>query len=147
MKSKVYYSKEITPESLIKVYEALGVELPGRVGIKVSTGEDGAKGYLKADLIAPFVQKLNGTILECNTAYPGKRTSAKEHYAVAKKHGFNDFAEVDIMDEKGDFKIHAGQHSVRYTPTSDSKVYYLNIYLYILPYSSLQVLAHYYLPQ
>ena len=105
MSSKVYYTKEITPESLIKIYEALGVDLPGKIGVKVSTGEAGAKGYLKADLIGPLVKKLSGTILECNTAYPGKRTNAKDHYEVAKEHGFTDFAEVDIMDADGEFKI------------------------------------------
>ena len=105
MPSKVYFTKEITPESLIKVYEALGLELKGKVGIKVSTGEAGAKGYLKAELIAPLVEKLNGTIIECNTAYPGKRTTTKEHQDVAKAHGFTEFAEVDIMDADGGFKI------------------------------------------
>lgn len=105
MPSQVYFTKEITPESLIKIYQALKVELPGKVGIKVSTGEDGAKGYLKADLIAPLVKKLNGTIIECNTAYPGARTSTKNHVEVAKKHGFTKFADVDIMDADGDFKI------------------------------------------
>ncbi len=105
MTSKVYFTKEITPESLIKIYEALGVNLTGKVGVKVSTGEAGAKGYLKADLIGPLVKKLNGTIIECNTAYPGKRTTAEEHYKVAEDHGFTKFANVDIMDEEGDFKI------------------------------------------
>ena len=104
-KSKVFFTREITPESLIKIYQALGVELPGKVGIKVSTGEDGAKGYLKADLISPLVEQLNGTILECNTAYPGERNTAKDHIKVAEKHGFTSFAEVDIMDAEGDFKI------------------------------------------
>lgn len=110
--AKVYYSKEITPEKLIEVYEKLGVKLEGKIGIKVSTGEDGAKGYLKADLIAPFVKKLNGTIIECNTAYPGKRNNEKDHLEVAKKHGFLDFAEVDIMDADGEFEIpvHQGKH-------------------------------------
>ncbi len=105
MKPKVYYTKEITPESLIEIYQALNVELPGKVGVKVSTGEDGAKGYLKADLIGPFVKFLNGTILECNTAYPGARNTAEEHIKVAEKHGFTSFAPVDIMDADGDFKI------------------------------------------
>ena len=105
MKLKVYYTREITPESLIKIYEALGVDLPGKVGVKVSTGEDGAKGYLKADLIGPFVKKLKGTILECNTAYPGARTNADDHMKVAEKHGFTSFAKVDIMDAEGDFEI------------------------------------------
>lgn len=103
--SKVYFTKEITPESLIKIYEALGVELPGKVGVKVSTGEDGSQGYLKADLIGPLVKKLNGTIIECNTAYPGARNTAGEHMEVAKKHGFTSFANVDIMDAEGEFKI------------------------------------------
>lgn len=103
--SKVYFTKVITPESLIKIYEALGVELPGKVGVKVSTGEDGSQGYLKADLIGPLVKKLNGTIIECNTAYPGARNTAEEHMEVAKKHGFTSFANVDIMDAEGEFKI------------------------------------------
>ncbi|MBQ7202257.1 DUF362 domain-containing protein [Candidatus Saccharibacteria bacterium] len=103
--AKVYYVKEITPENLIKIYQALGVELPGKVAVKVSTGEDGAKGYLKADLIGPFVKSLNGTIVECNTAYPGARNTAEDHIKVAEKHGFTSFAEVDIMDAEGEFKI------------------------------------------
>ena len=104
MKSKVYYTKNITPENLIKIYEALGINLDGNVGIKVSTGEDGAKGYLKKELIGPLVKKLNGTIIECNTAYNGKRNTAEEHMQVAKKHGFTDIAKVDIMDANGEFK-------------------------------------------
>lgn len=106
MSSKVYYTKEITPENLIKIYQALGVELPGRIGVKVSTGEDGAKGYLKADLIGPFVKSLNGTILECNTAYlPTRRDKTADHLRVAEKHGFTTFADVDIMDTDGEFEI------------------------------------------
>ena len=111
-KAKVFYSKEITPESLVKIYEALGVDLTGRVGVKVSTGEKGSKGYLKADLIAPLVQKLNGTIIECNTAYPGARNTKEDHMAIAREHGFTSFADVDIMDGDGEFKIpvHKGKH-------------------------------------
>ena len=110
--SKVYFTKDITPESLIKIYEALGVELTGKVGVKVSTGEKGAKGYLKADLIAPLVKKLNGTIIECNTAYPGARNTKEDHLKVAEEHGFTSFADVDIMDGDGEFKIpvHNGKH-------------------------------------
>ena len=112
MKSKVYYTKEITPESLINIYEKLGVELPGKVGVKVSTGERGSRGYLKADLIGPLVKKLNGTIIECNTAYPGARNTKEDHMKVAKEHGFTSFAEVDIMDGEKEFKIpvHDGKH-------------------------------------
>ena len=105
-KSIVYFTKEITPESLIKIYEKLGVELTGNVGIKVSTGERGAKGYLKASLIKPLVDKLNGTIIECNTAYPGARTEAIEHMKVAEEHGFTTMGQgVEIMDGLGEFKI------------------------------------------
>ena len=111
-KAKVYFTKEITPESLIKIYEALGVELTGRVGVKVSTGEAGSKGYLKAYLIAPLVKKLNGTIIECNTAYDGERNTYEDHIKVAEDHGFTSFAEVDIMDQNGEKKIpvHKGKH-------------------------------------
>ena len=105
MKSKVYFTKEITPDSLIKIYESLGVELTGKVGIKVSTGERGSKGYLKKDLIAPLVKKLNGTIIECNTAYPGARNTKEDHMKVAEEHGFTSIADVDIMDGDGEFKI------------------------------------------
>ena len=104
-KAKVYFTKNITSENLIKIYEKLGVKLEGKVGVKVSTGEDGAKGYLKASLIAPFVKMLNGTIIECNTAYPGTRNTYEDHIKVAEKHGFTSFADVDIMDGKGEFKI------------------------------------------
>ena len=112
MKSKVYYTKEITPESLINIYEKLGVELSGKVGVKVSTGERGSRGYLKADLIGPLVKKLNGTIIECNTAYPGARNTKEDHMKVAEEHGFTSFAEVDIMDGEKEFKIpvHDGKH-------------------------------------
>ena len=112
MKSKVFFTKEINSENLIKIYDALGVKIDGKVGIKVSTGERGSKGYLKADLIAPLVKKLNGTIIECNTAYPGARTDTKEHLKVAEEHGFTSFAEVDIMDTNGEFKIpvNKGKH-------------------------------------
>lgn len=112
-KSIVYFCKKINAENLIKIYEKLGVELTGNIGVKVSTGERGAKGYLKADVIAPLVEKLNGTIIECNTAYPGSRNDEAEHLKTAKEHGFMDIGKgVDIMDGKGEFKIpvHNGKH-------------------------------------
>ena len=113
MKSKVYFIKNITRDNLIKIYEALGVKLTGNIGIKVSTGERGSKGYLKSDLIKPLVDKLNGTIIECNTAYQGARNDAKEHMQVAKEHGFVDMGKgIEIMDGIGEFKIpvHKGKH-------------------------------------
>lgn len=112
MKSKVYYTKEITPESLIKIYQALGADLPGKIAVKVSTGERGSKGYLKANLIGPLVQQIGGTIVECNTAYDGARGDTAEHLEVAKEHGFTDFADVDIMDADGEMHIpvEGGKH-------------------------------------
>ncbi len=112
MTSKVYFTKEISVESLQKIYEALGVKLSGKIGVKVSTGERGSRGYLKADLIGPFVKSLQGTIIECNTAYPGARNTVEDHLEVAEEHGFTSFAEVDIMDAEGEMKIpvRAGKH-------------------------------------
>ena len=104
-KAKVFFTKNITSDSLMKIYKALGVELTGKVGVKVSTGERGSKGYLKADLIGPFVKSLNGTIIECNTAYAGARNTVEDHLEVAKEHGFTEFADVDIMDADGEVKI------------------------------------------
>lgn len=111
-KAKVYFTKDITPENLIKIYEALGITLDGKVGVKVSTGERGARGYLKKELISPLVTKLNGTILECNTAYNGARNTKEDHMEVAREHGFTEFSEVDIMDGDGEIKIpfNKGKH-------------------------------------
>ena len=111
-KSQVFYTKHIDADSLIKIYEKLGVTLTGKIGVKVSTGEKGSRGYLKADLIGPLVKKINGTIIECNTAYPGARNNVADHLAVAKEHGFTDYAEVDIMDADGEMQIpvNKGKH-------------------------------------
>ena len=124
-KAKVYFTKEITSESLIKIYEALGVKLDGNVAVKVSTGEAGSKGYLKADLIGPLVQKIGGTIVECNTAYKGKRFETEDHLKVAEEHGFTKFANVDIMDENSDMKIpvHNGKH-LKYNLVGENLKYY-----------------------
>ncbi len=104
-KSKVYFTKEITPESLIKMYETLGQELKGKVAVKLSTGEAGGHYFLNPNLIKDLVHKVNGTIVECNTAYAGKRNTTKDHWETIKDHGFLDIAKVDIMDEEGDMPI------------------------------------------
>lgn len=104
-KSKVYFTKEITPDSLIKIYEALGRDLKGKVAVKLSTGEAGGHYYLNPNLIKDLVHKVNGTIVECNTAYNGKRNTTKDHWETIKDHGFMDIAKVDIMDEEGDMPI------------------------------------------
>lgn len=104
-KAKVYFTKEITPESLIKVYEAVGKELKGRVAVKISTGEPGGHNFLNPNLIKDLVQKLNGTIVECNTAYGGKRMKLEDHLQTVKDHGFTAIADVDIMDAEGDMAL------------------------------------------
>jgi uncharacterized Fe-S center protein len=103
--SVVYFTSEITPESLVKIYEAVGRPATGRVAIKISTGEMGGNNYLKPALIAPLVQKVGGTIVECNTAYGGSRATTEVHKETIRAHGFYDVADVDIMDEEGEFQI------------------------------------------
>lgn len=103
--SKVYFTKEITPQALVKIYKALGKEAKGRVAVKISTGEAGGHNYLKPELIKDLVKTVNGTIVECNTAYAGSRNTTAAHLKVAKDHGFTAIAGVDIMDADGDMKI------------------------------------------
>ena len=100
-KAKVYYTKNITSDSLIKIYDALGVKLEGNVAVKVSTGEKGSKGYLKADLIGPLVKKIGGTIVECNTAYAGERDTTEKHLELFKYHGWSEMYDVDLLDAEG----------------------------------------------
>lgn len=102
---KVYMTTDISPEGLVKVYEALGREAEGRVAVKISTGEPGGKNFLKPELIGALVQKVNGTIVECNTAYEGPRFTTEAHMQVAKDHGFCDIAPVDIMDAEGEIQL------------------------------------------
>ena len=100
--SVVYYTTEISPEALNKMYDVLGVDLPGKVGVKLSTGEAGNPNYLSPDLIKDLVHRVDGTIIECNTAYSGsQRMETAMHMQVAKDHGFTDIADVDIMDADG----------------------------------------------
>lgn len=110
--SVVYMTKEITPESIIKLYNQLGREAKGNVAVKISTGEPGGHNFLKPELIAPFVQAVNGTIVECNTAYAGKRYTAEDHLQAAADHGFTAIAPVDIMDAAGEVKLplEGGRH-------------------------------------
>lgn len=103
--SKVYFTKDLSSEGLIKIYEALGVKLKGKVAVKLSTGEPGGHHFLQPTLIAPLVNKLNGTIVECCTAYRGKRFGVESHWQAIKDHGFYAIAPCDIMDEEGEFKI------------------------------------------
>lgn len=97
--SVVYMTKEITPEALISIYQALGVPAEGRVAVKISTGESAKSNYLRPELIKDLVQMVNGTIVECNTAYGGNRSTTANHRKAIEERGFNQIAVVDIMDE------------------------------------------------
>lgn len=102
---KVYFTREISPESLVKIYKALEIPATGRVAVKISTGEAGGHNYLKPELIEELVKEVNGTIVECNTAYGGKRSTTEEHLKTAAEHGFTNIAKVDIMDSDDNLRI------------------------------------------
>lgn len=109
---KVYYIKEITSENLVRIYEALERKAEGKVAVKLSTGEPGNNNYLNPNLIKDLVQKVNGTIVECNTAYGGGRASTEDHLKAAADHGFTAIAPVDIMDAEGEMAlpVKGGKH-------------------------------------
>ena len=103
--SKVYFTKDITPESVLKLYAALGVELPGKVAVKLHSGEVGNQNFIRPSFWKPMVQKVNGTIVECNTAYEGKRDTTEAHWETMKLHGWTEIADVDIMDEEEEMEL------------------------------------------
>lgn len=109
---KVYFFKEISSGNLVKIYKALGREAKGRVAVKLSTGEPGGHNFLQPDLIKDLVQIVNGTIVECNTAYGGGRSDTEKHLKAAEDHGFTKIAEVDIMDADGEvpLPVKGGKH-------------------------------------
>lgn len=102
MKAKVYFSKELKPETLIKLYEVIGVDLPGNVAVKLHSGETGNQNFLKPDFFKPMIEKVKGTVVECNTAYEGTRNTTPKHWETMKNHGWTQHFDVDIMDEEGD---------------------------------------------
>lgn len=101
----VFFTRDITPKGLMRAYEALGREANGKVAVKLSSGEAGNKHYLQPALIRELVQKVSGTIVECNTAYEGSRLHSQDHWKTIKDHGFMDIAPFDIMDEEGEIEI------------------------------------------
>lgn len=100
-KSKVYFTKEITPESVVKMYEALGISLPGKVAIKLHSGEKGNQNYIRPEFVRPIVEKLNATVVECNAAYGGARNTTEKHKKLIEEHHWTKYFDVDIMDEEG----------------------------------------------
>ena len=103
--STVYFTKDISPVGLAKAYGALGVALPGKVAVKISTGEPGGHNFLQPALIEDLVKSLDGTIVECNTAYPGRRNTTEEHLKTFEEHGFTAIAPCDLMDIDGEIAL------------------------------------------
>ncbi|BAK44405.1 DUF362 domain-containing protein [Eggerthella sp. YY7918] len=133
-KATVYVTKDISPEGLMRAYQALNIELPGNVAVKISTGEPGGHNFLQPALIKDLVTALDGTIVECNTAYPGRRDTVEEHLKTFNEHGFTAIAPCDLMDEEGDFAIpvEGGVHlSENYVGT------------HLKDYDSMLVLSHF----
>lgn len=100
-KSKVYFIKNITPENIIKIYEALGKKLEGKVAVKMHSGEKGNKNYLRAEFVKDVINHVNGTVVECNTAYAGARNSTEKHQALIKEHEWDKYFPFDLMDAEG----------------------------------------------
>lgn len=100
-KAKVYFTKEITPESVVKMYETLGLELPGKVAVKLHSGEQGNQNYIRPEFVKAMVERVNGTVVECNTAYGGARNSTEKHKKLIEEHGWTKYFDVDLMDAEG----------------------------------------------
>lgn len=134
-KAKVFFTKDISPESVIKVFEALSVELPGKVAVKVHSGEEGNQNYLHPEFMRPMVEKVDGTIVECNTAYAGARDTTDKHVKLMADHGWSKYFDVDIMDSDGDDIVF---------PIEDGRVIKENLVgSHIANYASMLVLSHF----
>ena len=101
MKSKVYFSREITPKKVLELYKLLGVELKGNVAIKLHSGEPGNQNFLKPDFFKDVIEEVKGTVVECNTAYEGRRNTTEKHLETLKEHGWNKYFNVDLLDATG----------------------------------------------
>ena len=99
-KAKVYFTKEITPESVVRLYDTLGVKLNGKVAVKLHSGEEGNQNYLRPEFVENIVKHVNGTVVECNTAYDGARNTTKKHEKLMESHGWSKYFDVDIMDSE-----------------------------------------------
>lgn len=105
MKSKVYFTREITPEAVLKLYNALNIKLNGKVAVKLHSGETGNQNFIHPDFFKPIIEYVNGTVVECNTAYEGTRNTTDAHWKTMKEHGWSEMFKVDIMDEDGEIAL------------------------------------------
>lgn len=135
MSAKVYFSKTITPEKVLELYQLLGKELPGRVAIKVHSGEKGNQNFLRPDFWKPVIDRVGGTVVECNTAYEGERNTTEKHKRLIADHGWDSYFKVDIMDGEGsDLKLEI----------PDGKVIHENyVGRHLENYDSMLVLSHF----
>ena len=139
MKAKVYFTREITPESVVRLYRALGVQLPGKVAVKVHSGEKGNQNFLHPEFWRPVVEEVHGTIVECNTAYgdatAGVRDHTESHRRLIKEHGWTKYFDVDLMDAEGPDVV---------WPIPNGKILKENhLGKNIMHYDSMLVLAHF----
>ena len=104
-KSKVLFTKNLTGEGLINIYEKLGVKLEGNIAIKLHSGEAGNQNYLRPEFVKPLIEKLGGTVVECNTAYSGERNTSEKHKKLIEEHGWSKYFKFDLMDEEGPDKV------------------------------------------
>lgn len=101
MKSTVYFSKEISPEKVVEMYQKLGKDLTGKVAVKLHSGEEGNQNFLQPEFWKPMINHVKGTVVECNTAYEGSRNTTEKHLATIEKHGWNKYFDFDLMDAEG----------------------------------------------
>ena len=104
-KAKVYFTKNITPEAVVEIYKKLNANLDGRVAVKLHSGEKENQNYIKPEFVKPIIDFVNGTVVECNTAYPGARNTTEKHKTLMEEHRWADFFDVDILDESGDLVL------------------------------------------
>ena len=102
MKSKVYFTRDITPEAVLRLYEALDVTLPGKIAVKLHSGEVGNQNFLRPEFFMPIMESVKGTVTECNTAYNGKRNTTEKHLETLKEHGWSEYFPVDLLDAEGE---------------------------------------------
>ena len=105
VKPKVYFSKTVTPQKIIDMFEILKKPLKGRVAVKVHSGEKGNQNFLRPEFLKPIVEHVKGTIVECNTAYPGARNTTEKHKKLMKEHGWSELFKVDILDAEADITL------------------------------------------
>ncbi len=133
-KPKVYFISDITPEAVLSIYQNLGIDLPGKVAVKLHSGEVGNQNFIKPSFWKQMIDYVNGTIVECNTAYEGKRNTTEEHWQTMKLHGWTEIAKVDIMDEEGEMEL----------PVENGKRISVNyVGSHLKNYDSMLVLSHF----